>query len=272
MYAGPWRHVRSLTVGALCVALSVAGHLAGGGSPPDLAHAPVAVLGLAVVTALLCLALGWASRHRWTFGRATLALGLGQAVLHTAFVLLLGPAGHPGGPAAATLAGVSGIPGLAGGPGMAGIPGFAGAPGMAGTLGMADPLGMAGTPGMAGIPGMVGTPGMPGMTAGAHLWSSGSALSMAAGHAVAALAVAAVLARTDAALAMWSTLSTARTHARRAVRRMVQAVDAAARSAEEHAEPLRRPASAGCTWLLQPVPRQRVDGRCLSRRGPPRPA
>ena len=27
MYAGLWRHARSLTVGAVCVALSVAGHL-----------------------------------------------------------------------------------------------------------------------------------------------------------------------------------------------------------------------------------------------------
>ena len=33
MYAGPWRHVRSLTVSATCVALSAAGHLAGGGVP-----------------------------------------------------------------------------------------------------------------------------------------------------------------------------------------------------------------------------------------------
>ena len=56
MYAGLWRHARSLTVGAVCVALSVAGHLVGGGSAPDLAHAPVAALGLAVMTALRCLA------------------------------------------------------------------------------------------------------------------------------------------------------------------------------------------------------------------------
>jgi hypothetical protein len=221
MYAGPWRHARSLTVGAVCVALSVAGHLAGGGSAPDAAHAPVAVLGLVVVTALLCLALGAASRRRWTFGRAVLALGLGQAVLHAAFALVLVPAGSPGGRVSATM------------------------------------------------PGMVG---MPGMAAGTPLWSSGSAFSMAAGHTLAALAVAAVIARTDAALAMWFTVSAARTLARRAVRRVVRAVGAAARSAEEHADPPRRPASAGCGWLLRPALRQRVDGRGASRRGPPRPA
>ena len=108
MYAGPWRHARSLTVGAVCVALSVAGHLAGGGSAPDLAHAPVAVLGLVVVTALLCLALGFASRRRWSFGRAVLALGLGQAVLHAAFALVLVPGGSPGGAASATMPGMAG--------------------------------------------------------------------------------------------------------------------------------------------------------------------
>jgi len=214
------------------VALSVAGHLAGGGNPPDLAHAPVAVLGLVVVTALLCLALGWASGRRWTFGRAALALGLGQAVLHTAFALVLVPAGHPGGPASGA------VPHL---------------------TGMTSPSGMA------------GTGGMPGMTAGTPPWSSGSAFSMAAGHTVAALVVAAVIARTDSALGMWCTVSTARTLALRAVRQVVRAVGAAARRAEEHPVPLRRPASAGCTWLLRPAPRQRVDGRGLSRRGPPRP-
>ena len=183
MYAGPWRHARSLTVGAVCVALSVAGHLAGGGSAPDLAHAPVAALGLVVVTALLCLALGVASRRRWTFGRAVLALGLGQAVLHAAFALVLVPAGPP----------ADGCP---------------------------QPC--------------PAWPAWPGMAAGAPLWSSGSAFSMAAGHTVAALAVAAVIARTDSALAMWFTVSAARTLARRAVRRVVRAVGAAARSAEEH--------------------------------------
>jgi hypothetical protein len=213
-------------VGAVCVALSVAGHLAGGGSPPDLAHAPVAVLGLVVVTVLLCLALGFASRRRWSFGRAVLALGLGQAVLHAAFALLLVPGGSPGEPASAT------------------------------------------TPGMAGMAGMAGS----GMAAGAPLWSSGSAFSMAAGHTVAALAVAAVIARTDSALAMWFTVSAARTLARRAVRRVAGAVGAAARSAEEHPAPPLRPASTGCGWLLRPAPRQRVDGRGPSRRGPPRPA
>ena len=229
MYAGLWRHARSLTVGAVCVALSVAGHLAGGGSPPDLARAPVAVLGLVVVTVLLCLALGFASRRRWSFGRAVLALGLGQAVLHAAFVLLLVPGGSPGEPASATM------------------------PGMAGMAGMADVAGS-------------------GMAAGAPLWSSGSAFSMAAGHTVAALAVAAVIARTDSALAMWFTVSAARTLARRAVRRVAGAVGAAARSAEEHLAPPLRPASTGCDWLLRPAPRQRVDGRGPSRRGPPRPA
>jgi hypothetical protein len=246
MYAGPWRHVRSLTVGAVCVALSVAGHLAGGGSPPDMAQAPVAVLGLVVVTALLCLTLGWASGRRWTFGRAALALGLGQAVLHTAFALVLVPARHAGGPASGAL------------------------PHMTGMIRMTGMNGMTGTPG-SGINGMAGTGGMPRMTAGTPLWSSGSAFSMAAGHTVAALVVAAVMARTDSALAMWSTLSAARTLARRAVRGMVLAVGAAARSAEEHPEQLRRPAPARCTWLLRPAPRQRVDGRGLSRRGPPRP-
>ena len=241
MYAGRWRHVRSLTVGAVCVALSVAGHLAGGGSPPDLTHAPVAVLGLVVVTALLCLALGWASGRRWTFGRAALALGLGQAVLHTAFALVLVPAGHPGGPASGA------VPHL---------------------TGMTDPSSM---PGLTGMSGMAGTGGMPGMAAGTSLWSSGSALSMAAGHTVAALVVAAVMARTDSALGMWCTVSTARTLVRRAVRQVMCAVGAAARWAEEHPVPLRRPAPAGCTWLLRPAPRQRVDGRGLSRRGPPRP-
>jgi hypothetical protein len=226
MYAGPWRHARSLTVGAVCVALSVAGHLAGGGSPPDLAHAPVAVLGLVVVTALLCLALGFASRRRWTFGRAVLALGLGQAVLHAAFALLLVPGGSPGEPASAAM------------------------------------------PGMAGVPGS----GMAGIAPGAPLWSPGSAFSMAAGHTVAALAVAAVIARTDSALAMWFTVSAARTLACRAVRRVMRAVGAAARSAEEHPAPPWRPASAGCGWLLRPAPRQRVDGCGPSRRGPPRPA
>src|SRR4051812_41123914 len=118
MYAGPWRHARSLTVGAVCVALSLAGHLAGGGPAPDPAHALVAVLAVVVVTALVCLALGWASRCRWTFGRAVLSLGLGQAVLHAAFTLVLLPAGHPGGPASSAMpdmAGMAGRSGMAGG-------------------------------------------------------------------------------------------------------------------------------------------------------------
>ena len=95
MYAGPWRHVRSLTVSATCVALSAAGHLAGGGTAPDLTHAPVAALGLGVVTTLVLLVLAAASRRRWTFGRAVLALGLGQGALHLAFTLLFVPAAHP---------------------------------------------------------------------------------------------------------------------------------------------------------------------------------
>src|SRR4051794_24834805 len=123
MYAGPWRHARSLTVGAVCVALSLAGHLAGGGRAPDPGHALVAVLAVVVVTALVCLALGWASRRRWTFGRAVLFLGLGQAVLHAAFTLVLLPAGHPGGPAS------SAMPDMAG---MARRSGMAGAGGMGG--------------------------------------------------------------------------------------------------------------------------------------------
>ena len=226
MYAGLWRHARSLTVGAVCVALSVAGHLAGGGSAPDLAHAPVAALGLAVMTALLCLALGWASRRQWTFGRALVALGLGQAVLHAGFALVLVPAGHPGGPAAATM------------------------PFM---------------PVMPVMPAMHATP------AGASPWSSGAALSMAAGHTVAALAVAAVIARTDSALAAWFTVSAARTLAGRAVRRVARAVGAAARSAEQHPDPPRRPRCARYGWPLRPVPRQRLDGHGPSRRGPPWP-
>jgi hypothetical protein len=236
MYAGPWRHARSLTVGAVCVALSLAGHLAGGGRAPDLRHALVAVLAVVVITALVCLAVGWASRCRWTFGRAVLSLGLGQAVLHAAFTLVLLPAGHPGGPASSA---------------------------------MPDMAGMAGRSGMAGTAAMAGTAGMP---SGISVWWSGPAVSMAAGHVGAALAAAVLIARTDSALGMWFTVSAARTLARSAVRRVVRALDAAAWSAEEHQDPTLRPTLDRGSWLLRAAPHQRVDGRGLSRRGPPRPA
>lgn len=104
MYAGPLRLARALTVGGACVALSLAGHLAGGGAGAGRVTF-AGLCALAALAALLCLALGAASRRRWTFGRAVIALGLTQLVLHTAFTWLLGEghdmgamAGHPGAP------------------------------------------------------------------------------------------------------------------------------------------------------------------------------
>jgi hypothetical protein len=211
MYSGPWRHVRSLTVSATCVALSVAGHLAGGGAAPDLRHAPVAALGLGVVTTLVVLVLAAASRRRWTFGRAVLALGLGQGALHVALTLLLAPAAAP---AAAT-----------------------------------GPM-----------------PHMPAGTSG-----HGHGLSMTVGHTVAAVGVAAVIARTDAALAAWLSVSTAGATLRRAVSRLGRTLGAGGtRSGESrvHGPVCRQPGA----WEVPHPIRPQADGRGPSRRGPPRPA
>ena len=208
MYAGPWRHVRSLTVSATCVALSAAGHLAGGGAAPDLTHAPVAALGLGVVTTLVLLVLAAASRRRWTFGRAVLALGLGQGALHLAFTLLFVPAAHPA---------------------------------------------AAGS--------------MPGMAAG----TSGHGLTMTVGHTVAAVGVAAVIARTDAALAAWLAVSTAGATLHRAVARLRCALGpAGARAGAPRAR--RAPRLLTGAWVAPHPVRPRVDGRGPSRRGPPLPA
>ena len=125
MYAGPLRHARALTVGGACVGLSLAGHVVAGGGAPERVT-PAGLACLAALATVGCLVLGAASRRRWSFGRAVVALGLGQAVLHTAFTWLLG-GGH-------AIAG-SGMPGMAG-TGMATEAGQdAGRPGLAMTLG-----------------------------------------------------------------------------------------------------------------------------------------
>jgi hypothetical protein len=214
MYAGPWRHARSLTVSATCVALAAAGHLAGGGAAPDLRHAPVAAVGLAVVTALLWLALGGASRHRWTFGRAVLAMAVTQAALHTAFTLVLVPTSHRTGQA---------------------------------------------------------TGSMPGMAAGPHAAGAFHGVSMTVGHTAAAVAVAAVIARTDSALAASFSLAAARARTGKVVQRVVRGLRAGARSAAGEPGEWRRAAPAWGAWLPLPALRQRADGRGPSRRGPPLP-
>ena len=88
MYAGPLRQARALTLSAACVALSLAGHLAGGGTAP-MGTTPLALAALLALTTLIALVLGGASRRRWTFGRAVIALAGTQLVLHGAFTWLV---------------------------------------------------------------------------------------------------------------------------------------------------------------------------------------
>ena len=88
MYAGPLRHARALTLSAACVALSLAGHLAGGGTAPT-GPTPLALAALLALTTLIALVLGGASRRRWTFGRAVIALAGTQLLLHGAFTWLV---------------------------------------------------------------------------------------------------------------------------------------------------------------------------------------
>lgn len=136
MYAGPLRQVRALTVGGACVGLSLTGHVVAGGGGGAAHLAPAGLAGLGALATVMCLVLGAASRRRWTFGRAVIALGLTQVALHGAFTWLLG-GGHAmagSGPAGSGLSG-SAMAGM-GGPGMATGPAPApGPPGLAMTLG-----------------------------------------------------------------------------------------------------------------------------------------
>jgi hypothetical protein len=88
MYAGPLRLVRALIVSATCVALSLASHVLGAGSGVP-AFSVFAAVGLLMTTVLLMLVMLAVSGTRWTLGRALLALGAGQVVLHAIFTVVL---------------------------------------------------------------------------------------------------------------------------------------------------------------------------------------
>ena len=88
MYAGPLRLVRALIVSATCVALSWASHVLGAGSGVP-AFSVFAAVGLLMTTVLLMLVMLAVSGTRWTLGRALLALGAGQVVLHAIFTVVL---------------------------------------------------------------------------------------------------------------------------------------------------------------------------------------
>ena len=124
MYSGPLRRARALTLSATCLALSLAGHLAGGGRPPTAGNAAVSLLVLLALAVPLSLALGAASRRRWTFGRAMVALGVSQLVLHLVLTTLLGADGDT--------ADVPATPGMVGMPGMGSPSGAGGAGSMGG--------------------------------------------------------------------------------------------------------------------------------------------
>ena len=169
MYSGPLRRARALILSATCLALSLAGHLAGGGRPPTAGNAAVSLLVLLALAVPLSLALQAASRHRWTFGRAMVALGVSQLVLHLVLTMLLGADGDT--------ADASATPGMVGQPGMVGMPG----------MGSTSVAGGAGSMGGAGHHG----------------------LAMTLGHTAAALLVAVAVSRADTHLAASQALSRA---------------------------------------------------------------
>lgn len=118
MYSGPLRRARALILSATCLTLSLAGHLAGGGRPPTADNALVSLFVLLALAVPLSLTLEAASRRRWTFGRAMVALGVSQLGFHLVLTALLGDGGTD----------VPATPGMVGMPGM-GIPSGAGGAG-----------------------------------------------------------------------------------------------------------------------------------------------
>jgi hypothetical protein len=94
---GAGRFLRGTVGGALCTALSLAWHVAGGGPLPGIA---AVLLGLCVSAAA---STWWAGRRRGPVALAALSVGL-QLVLHTVFQLVAGHPADAGSPSAMTAA------------------------------------------------------------------------------------------------------------------------------------------------------------------------
>lgn len=244
MYAGSLRHLRTLILSATCVALSLAGHLLGGGGMHGTMLTAPLLGGLVVITAVVAIVLGAASGRQWTLRRALIALGLSQVVLHLALTALMGAHSGVAQPAPAGPAGTPGMWPGAMWPGAAMWPGTGSGP--------AAGLG-------------------PGATTGSGAAAStGAAVTAALGmplaHAVAALLVALAVAASDASLAGYFRVQTALATGADAVlawRRLplLAAVAAAGR--------VQRATGGLARWQRPRILLDLVAGQSLSRRGPP---